>query len=239
MTTLAKILVTFCIALLFCSCNIVIDGITGTGEIIKKEKVISENFNTIKASRGLDVILINSNDHKIVVEANENLHDHIEISVDDNVLKITADKNIYRAGSKKVYVSYQILTKIIATSGADVTARQVITQETLDIKATSGADIDLQVKANNLSSSVTSGAMINLTGKVNTHKASATSGADLKSHDLVSLVTEAKATSGATIKIYAKKEFTGKATSGAGITYYGQPERVSEDENSGGNIRRM
>ena len=101
MTTLAKILVTFCLSLACCSCNIVFDGIKGEGEVIKKERTINENFDTVKASRGLDVILVKDNDKKVVIEANKNLHEHIEIYVENNTLYITSNQNIYLADEKK------------------------------------------------------------------------------------------------------------------------------------------
>lgn len=238
MTTLAKIVVTLFISILFSSCNFTFNGVKGQGEVIRKEKTLNENFNAVKASRGLDVILVNKDNRKIVIEANENLHDHIEVYVKDDVLHVTSDENIYMADEKNVYVSYQQLNKISATSGAHVTSEEAVMQKNLTISATSGSDVELRINAESLNTSVTSGAMMDLSGKVNNHKASATSGADIRADDLLSLVSEAKATSGAHIKIHAKNEFTGKATSGADVVYYGNPEKVSENDNSGGSVRR-
>lgn len=238
MNTLAKIIATLCITAICCSCNIAFDGIRGEGEVITKEKTINENFNTIKSSRGLDVVLTNKKDKKVIIEANENLHEHIEVYVEGETLYITSDKNIYSADEKTVYVSYDKLGKIAATSGARVTSQEAVVQKDLTISATSGADVELRIKAESLTTSVTSGAMMDLSGKVNNHKASATSGADIRADELLSLVSEAKATSGAMIKIHAKDQFTGKATSGANINYYGEPEKVDEVENSGGNVKR-
>ncbi|WP_062060902.1 head GIN domain-containing protein [Aquimarina longa] len=238
MTTLAKILVTFCLSISCCSCNISFNGIKGQGEIIKKEKTINEDFTAIKASRGLDVILIHNSDKKVTVEANKNLHDYIKVTVENNTLHITSDKNIYAADKKNVYVSYHQLNKIYVNSGASISSNEAVIQKNLDLSATSGADIKLNIKAKTIATSVTSGAMMDLAGKVNNHKANATSGANLRAEDLLSLRSEAKATSGASIRIHAKNEFTGKATSGANVVYYGKPEKVSEVDNSGGNVRR-
>ncbi|KAA1244257.1 head GIN domain-containing protein [Aquimarina sp. RZ0] len=238
MTTLAKIIITLCLSALCCSCNLVFDGIKGEGEVIRKEKTISKNFTTIKSSRGLDVVLTKSEDRKVIIEANENLHQYIEVYVEKEVLYITSDKNIYRADEKTVYVSYDKLSKISATSGSEITSQEPLVQKDLSINATSGADVKLRIKAESLTTSVTSGALMNLSGKVKNHNANATSGADIRANDLLSQVSKASATSGANIKIHAKEEFTGKATSGANVVYYGDPEKVSENDNSGGNVRK-
>ncbi len=240
MISLAKVLVTLFLSALCCSCNLNfnINGLKGEGEVVRKEKSINENFTAIKASRGLDVILLESNDKKVIVEANKNLHDHIEVYVKENTLYVTSDENIYRADEKNVIVSYQNLDKIHVNSGASISSQNVVSQKELDLSATSGADIKLDLNAKNVSTSVTSGAMVDLSGKVNNHSAKATSGADIRAKDLLSMVSEAKATSGASIKIYAKKEFTGKATSGADVIYYGNPQKVTASDNSGGDVRK-
>jgi hypothetical protein len=237
MTTLAKIIISFCLSALCSSCNVAFNGVKGQGEVIRKETTINKDFNAVKASRGLDVILVDSSDKKVIVEANKNLHDHIEVYVDGSTLYVTSDENIYYADEKNVFVSYDKINKVHVNSGASISSEKAVVQKNLDLSATSGADIKLKVKAETITTSVTSGAMMDLTGKVNNHKANATSGADIRAEDLLSLISEAKATSGASIKIHAKNEFTGKATSGADVVYYGKPEKVSETDNSGGNVR--
>ncbi len=239
MTTLAKILVTFCLSLACCSCNGVFNGIKGQGEVIRKERAINENFDAVKASRGLDVVLLKDQGRKVIVEANENLHEYIKIYVKENTLHVTSDQNIYFADEKTVFVSYTKINQLKVNSGASISAEESVVQKDIQLSATSGADIKLNLKAETVTSSVTSGAMIDLTGKVNFHKANATSGADIRAEELQSLVSEAKATSGASIRIHAKNEFTGKATSGADIRYYGKPDKVSEVDTSGGDVRRQ
>ncbi len=237
MTTLAKILATALLSILCFSCNMTFNGIKGQGEVLKKEKVIHENFDAVKASRGIDVILMNNDDKKVVIEANQNLHEHIKVYVEGTTLYVTADENIYFADKKNVFVSYTLLRKINVTSGASVFSKEPVIQKSLDLSATSGADLKLKIKAETVSTAVTSGAMVDLEGRVNNHKAKATSGSNLRADELLSLVSEAKATSGASIRVYAKNEFTGKATSGANIVYYGNPKKVSEVDNSGGDVR--
>ncbi len=238
MTTLAKILISICLSIACCSCNMVFNGVSGKGEVVTKERVIDEKFDRIKVSRGLDVILSNSTDQKVIVEANKNLHEHIKVYVKENTLIVTSDENIFRADEKNVFISYNRLNKVIVSSGASITAEETVIQKELALNASSGGDMKLEVKAENLESSVSSGATINLSGKVNHHKAKASSGADIRAQDLMSLSSQANASSGASIKIHAKNEFSGKATSGGDVIYYGEPEIVSETDSSGGNVRR-
>lgn len=238
MTTLAKILVTLCLTLVCCSCNIPFNGVKGTGSVVQTERVIDQPFKRIKASNGLDVMLSQNDNNKVIIEANENLHELIDIYVKDDMLVIKAKENIYSADQKSILVSYKTLEEIAVNSGASVTSNQVIEQQKMKLNATSGADIELEIKSESLNTSATSGAFIEISGMVNSHKVSATSGAVIKAQEVLSLVTDAKATSGASVKVHAKNEFKGRATSGGNVRYFGTPEKVSEVDNSGGNVSR-
>lgn len=237
MTTLIKVLIAFTLSLFCCSCNITIDGIKGQGDVIKKEKLISKPYSALKSSNGLDVILVKDSSPKIVIEANENLFDYIQVYVENNILYIKSDKNIGRADKKTVLVPYSNLQKITATSGSEIVSKEKVVEKELDIKASSGANINLTIDAENLSTSVSSGGHIRISGKADKHSAKASSGANLKANELLSQDTYAKASSGANIRIYAKNQFEGKASSGAHVIVYGNPTDISKNNSSGGRIR--
>ncbi len=238
MSTLIKIIVTSCLALLSSSCVFVTDGIKGEGPVTRKEHTPDTRFEAIKVSNGIQVIISKSTSSTIVVEANENLHPHIMIRVTDGILHISSDKNIYKADEKTVYVPYDSLHTITASSGAAVSAQETVVAKDIGIKTSSGASVTLNVKSEKLKSTASSGAQIQLSGTTNYHKAKASSGAHLNTKKLIGHTVEAHGSSGSYMSVYASSAFTGKATSGADVLYYGTPEKVTTDDNSGGNVRK-
>ena len=133
MTTLIKILAGLCIGALCFSCNLPFDGIRGEGEVTRKEKTINEPFSAVKTRRGLDVVLMKSDDKIVIVQANENLHQYIKIYVEEETLFVTSDKNIYQADEKTVFVPYDKLSKISSTSGSEVSAQEPLVQKELTL----------------------------------------------------------------------------------------------------------
>ena len=71
-----------------------IDGVKGDGNVITKNRKISDDFSRIEVSRGLDVYLTKSKNVALEVEADENLHELITTEVRDGVLKISSERNI-------------------------------------------------------------------------------------------------------------------------------------------------
>ncbi|MFL1011149.1 head GIN domain-containing protein [Flavisericum labens] len=241
MTTLIKIIVASILSLTLFSCNFDVSfnsGVKGNGNVITTERATNGDFSTIKATEGLDVILTQNNSKSISVEADENLQNLILTEIEDGVLKIHTKKQIGRATSKKVLVSFANVSQIISTSGSNVRSTNTIALESLDLKSTSGSDMNLDIDTSILTCKSTSGSDMRLSGKTIKLVAEVTSGSDIKAADLMAESSEVKATSGADITINTSKELTAKATSGGDIKYYGNPEKVDNDESSSGNIRK-
>lgn len=243
MTTLTKFIVGLITSLMLFSCHFDIQGgsfgVRGNGEVETIERNVSEDFDAIHVSRGLDVYLTQSSEEGIIVEADENLHDIIITEVKGNTLHIYADENISYSKSRKVKVSFDTIDKITATSGSDVYSTNTISANRLELSTTSGSDMELDVDAETIDCSSTSGSDLRLSGTTDKLYATATSGSDIKASDLIAKICDAKATSGADITIHTSEELLAKATSGGDIKYYGNPEKVSKKDGVSGSIRKQ
>ena len=242
MTTLTKFIVGLIVSIMLMSCQFNSNfgiGVRGNGNVETIERHINEDFNEIKVSRGLDVYLTQSDNISVEVEADQNLHDIIMTEVENNVLRIYADENINYSASKKVMVSFKTINKITATSGSDVYSTNTITVESLELKTTSGSDMELDVDTHVIECRSTSGSDLRLSGRTDKLYAEATSGSDIKAGNLKTKTCEARATSGADITVNTSEELYAKASSGGDIKYYGNPEKISKKDGVSGSIRKQ
>lgn len=239
MTTLTKILVTTILSLLAFSCNFDFNiiGVNGNGNVTTSERELKGSFNQIDVSRGLDVVLTQGSYEQVSVEADENLQDIIVTEVEGNVLKITTTENIASSASKTVYVSFDDLVKIDASSGSSVSSKNTLNTEDLDLETSSGSDLNLALQASHLNCDSSSGSNLRLSGKATSVVARASSGSGISASDLSTESADVKATSGANISINTSKKLTASANSGGNISYYGNPEIVNNNESVSGSIR--
>lgn len=241
MTTLVKIIVTFVMALLLFSCNFDVNfgpGVKGNGNVMTESRNLDASFHSIKATEGLDVYLTQGNSESIKVQADENLHDIILTEVKDGVLYIHTEENISHSSAQKVMVEFDDIEKITSTSGSDVYSTNTIKADKLELKSTSGSDMELEINANSVICKSTSGSDLILSGTTDRFSAESTSGSDIKASKLKAKVVDAKATSGSDITLYSSEELTAKATSGGDITYYGNPDKVNKSDSVSGNVRK-
>jgi len=240
MSTLVRIVVTSILSIIMLSCDFSLNigtGIDGNKKVVTQDRNISNNFESIKVSQGLDLYITQSNDVSLSVEADENLHDIIMTDVENGTLLIYTTENIRRAASKKINLSIDNISAIKATSGSDVFSTNTIKTNSLELNSTSGADITLDVKTETLNCYSTSSSDIRVSGTTKSLFAEATSGSDIKASDLIAETSKVKATSGADISVNTSKELTARATSGGDIRYSGNPEKINKSDSSAGSVR--
>ena len=87
----------------------------------------------------MDVNITQENQNAVTVEADKNLQNLIITEVENGVLKIYSEKNIWSAKSKKVHVSLKTLNSLKATSGSEVRSVKEIQSDEISIGASSGS----------------------------------------------------------------------------------------------------
>lgn len=222
---------------LFLTSSCFLNGIKGNGEVVTETRNFSEDFNEIEVAAGINAYLTQEDSQKVVVEADSNLHDIIITEVEDGVLHVYSEKNIYRAKAKKVYISASDIERLKITSGSSLKTENTLKGDELDIRVSSGANAKLFLSYQAISCDVSSGANAKLEGSTGHVNFEASSGANLKAKKLEARTGEARASSGANISLYITEKLDAKASSGGNINYDGNPKEVNKDSSSGGDIR--
>lgn len=213
-------------------------GVNGNGNVITKERPLNDSFNSVKISRGLDLYLTQSDQESLTVEADENLHEIITTTIENNVLLISTTQNIGNSSSKKIMLNFNNISAIKATSGSDVISTNTIHATHLDLDISSGSDMELHIESESISCHSTSGSDLELSGKTNQFIAEASSGSSIDADNLESLNAQVKASSGAEISVNTLKKLTAKASSGGDVRYLGTPEIIKKNDGVSGSIKR-
>ena len=209
-----------------------------------EKRTLSASFSAINVADGVDLYLTQGNDEAIAVSASDEKYlERFKTKVEDGTLKIYYDsKGINWLGSEKrklkAYVSFKTLDKLRASSGAGIHIKSTLNLTKLECTLKSGANFYGQVNIEQLVVSQSSGSEAELTGKTGNLKVEVSSGAIFKSYDLSVNVCEAKATSGAGVRITVNKELSAKANSVGGIHYKGTPVIKDLSVSSGGFVKK-
>ncbi|RKD92013.1 head GIN domain-containing protein [Mangrovibacterium diazotrophicum] len=227
----------FVLTILLHSCILLGPSVKGDGDVTEETRQIS-GFEKIEASTGLEVLLIPDSTEFVIVETDENLHEHIQTELSHKTLKIFTESRIRWAKSKKVKVHYITLNELKSSSGAQVRSEGSIETRDIEVHASSGSQQHLEVIAKTVDGRCSSGAHIYVSGKSERADLKASSGAHLKAGDLWTSKCDADASSGAHIWIAVSDELNAEASSGGHVYYSGNPEKTNGHSSSGGVISK-
>lgn len=236
---ITKAVVAAVVVVLFSSCNMNITSlkkVDGSGNVVTKNRNISESFTSVSASNGLEVILEQSTNSQVKVEADDNLQEHIITEVKEGELKIYSDVNIRNSKAKKVYVQMAKLNSLETSSGAFVTSSNVMESTSMDISASSGSEIDLKINASTVNCDSSSGSEIKLGGKADKLETESSSGSSIDATDLAVKSAVADSSSGSSININATETITAEASSGSSVNYVSKPATLNKKTSSGGSV---
>lgn len=213
-------------------------SVRGNGNVSIQERNLKSEFHSIEASNGIDVYLTHGNTASIEVEADENLHQVITTDVSKGVLKISTNKSIRKSTKRSVYVTYTELQSISAKSGSEVKSKDLLKSQNLDLHASSGAEIKLNILSESVTSSASSGGEIDLEGKSINIEAEASSGGEIDAKNLSVLHAQAKASSGGEVKVNAQESLKAGASSGGEVQYYGNPKNTDIRAKVSGSVKK-
>lgn len=202
------------------------------------------SFDGISVSQSIDAELIKGNTNEATITVRNVDLDDVITEIEGGVLKLKMAKkwnNNWGGKKKKVqivltYADYP--NYISASSSADVISRGKIITESLEVNASSSADLILEVDVDQLESSVSSSADIEISGSADEAYVKVTSSADFLGKRLSTKIADLSASSSGDIELRVSDELSAKASSSGDITYYGNPDVKRSKKSSSGEISR-
>jgi len=198
-------------------------------------------FTQLDVSEGISVELIHEDKNSALVHVENGNADDLITKVDNGRLSIYWKKNKGSNRYATVELSFVKLDMISSSSGSKVMSEFIISSNSLDLEASSGGDITLEIDCDNLSADVSSGSVLVLKGKSKVQDIDASSGGAYNAEELVSESATVDASSGAHIKLHVSKNLSVDASSGASIKYKGNPSNTDFDVNeiTGASVSKM
>ena len=212
--------------------------ITGSGNIITKSIPAIESYDAIKASRGIHVVMNESEGEKIVINADDNIMPYVVVRKEGNSLRIGIDENIKSINNLKVQVvlpKNQNINELQVASAASIKINATIEGRSLSLDAASAGNINIaKADVDFFDADASSAAKISGTVKSNDCYVDASSAADI---DLTILAVQCDSNASSAAKITLNGEtasFEGDASSAAKIIAKGLAVAVADASASSG-----
>ncbi|WP_027392202.1 GIN domain-containing protein [Aquimarina latercula] len=132
------------------------EKIKGNKIVVTEQKSV-DAFHTIQLNDNFEVTLQEDSDNIISIEADSNLQEVINITVQDSILNIKSDKRIKRSKALNIKISYaQDLKKIVSFNKVQLKSTSLIKASNIRIESNDDSEMFLSIEADK-TSSITNG----------------------------------------------------------------------------------
>lgn len=224
-----------CMLVLASSCIDNLKSITGSGNVVSQTRNVGP-FSEVDAENGMDVIIEQGDVQSLVVEADDNLQEHILTTVNGNTLHITSDFNNFINSTRNIRIKMPKIDALTASSGVSLTSKGILKGTSIDLETNSGSSMTVEVEFEDVEGESSSGSTMKVSGKAMKASFSSSSGSTIEAGNLMANEVQADASSGSSINVKPIVKLKGEASSGGSVNYSGSPKEVIRDESSGGSV---
>ncbi|GEC79072.1 head GIN domain-containing protein [Flavobacterium aquatile] len=201
----------------------------------QKEKEVGD-FNKVTSFDKIDVILIASDENKVVVDGSGS--DDVEIVNKNGELKIRMRLTKMLSGDNvSATVYYKNIDAVEANEGSRIASDETFEATTFDIIAKEGSEIKIKVNVDRLTLRTANGSTVKISGKAKNQEVIVNSGGIYEAEKLITNQTVITANAGGDADIYATDLVDAKVRAGGDIRIFGKPKQINQKIVAGGTIK--
>ena len=231
-----RLIIGFIAALVLNSCL----GLVGErGNGVRVEETIKvDEFDKVEIGGAFIVKLTPDNASNVVIEADENLIDYIEVAVRGTTLEVNSKRRLDSREGVFIHIPVGNLSRLSCSGASEVSTTKPLQTKDLDIDLSGAGKLDLMLDAENISLDVSGATLVYLDGaakllEINMSGAGSLEASELEVQDCVARI------SGVGKILVNFKGTLDAEVSGLGqVEYVGEPESVKGDVSGVGNIDR-
>ena len=198
-------------------------------------------FDAIEVSGGIDLDVRQAQDFFVEVEADGDLAEIItELRDDTLVIRRKSSRGLFRWGDDDaaVRVTLPNLVALTASGGSDARAEGTFASDSLQIVASGGSDVSIDVRSGELEATASGGSDLRLTGSARSVRLRSSGGSDLNGSELTAEEVDVQSSGGSDVMIAVRNSIVGSASGGSDVIYSGEPRTVDVAASGGSDVRR-
>ena len=196
-------------------------------------------FDAIAGGGGIELNVRKGDAFVVEVAAPEDAAAKIVTEVIGKTLKISRKSNFFSwGGGGAVYVTLPALVSLEASGGSHVRAEGTFASDNLQLGASGGSDLTIDVTAGVLAVEASGGSDIRLSGTARSARVHSSGGSDLNASALAADEVDVDSSGGSDLVLgVVRQRIAGKASGGGGVTYSGTPASVNVNTSGGAKLQ--
>jgi hypothetical protein len=202
------------------------------------QKISTQSYDKINISSSIDVEIINGKEGNIVLKAEENLIEYIEIYCKNNTLTIKIKNNTNLDNDKQILVQIPVekISEITSSGSSNVSGKVVLNSEKLNLNLSGSGDLSLHLDVENLNAKVVGSGSLTLKGIANTCDFNVAGSGALEGKKLICSNVVARVAGSGGCNFTVNTTLKAYVVGSGSINYTGEPEILESKTVGSGSI---
>ena len=207
--------------------------IKGEGDIEKRTIEVSD-FDGFTLAVGANVKLRQGPEHEMIIEAQPNIIDNIELKYRDGHLRITYDRPVYRTKGITIYLTAPSLDKVSVSGSGNIDGEGTFKSlGDLAIAVSGSGNVNLDFEAKEIQTSVSGSGNLRLSGSGDRFSVSVSGSGNVKAGDLVVADARVSVSGSGNVHVHATENLDARVSGSGDIKYKGRPRIIAKTSGSG------
>ena len=206
--------------------------VEGSGNIITEERAVS-GFNSISISGGINLVIEQTGNESLNIEADDNVIPLVRASVKNGKLKIgLAAVNLRPVGTINCYVTVKDINSISVSNSVEVICDELRVDE-LTINMSNASRGEMVVYADKIKAKLTNSSHLDISGEASTQMISISNIGEYNAEGLISNECEVTARNAGFVNVYVTENLDATVSTDGQVNYIGDPEVHSKISSEG------
>jgi hypothetical protein len=214
------------------------DGTRGSGDLvteIRKEK----DFHALEISTSGTVEVRTAPDYSVEITCEENIIAYLDTEVENGVLKIHFDRNVYDVDDLSIRISAPNWDAFTINGSANVNVKDKINGTELKTVISGSGDLDLyDATFNKAKMTITGSGTLNIDGSATALEATVSGSGEIEALDFPVKTARANVSGSGNIRIDVSDELDATVSGSGDIAYQGNP-KVNSQVSGSGKVRKL
>lgn len=199
--------------------------IKGNNNVVTQE-ITTQKYSKINVSGSIDVELVEGKEGDIILQAEENLIEYIEVYCKNNTLTLKIRNNTYLKNIKqiKVQVPIEEISHISLAGSSTITGRNLLEMNELDINVAGSGEMSINVNVQNLDLNIVGSGNLSITGSAENCFINVAGSGDLNGENLVSNHVNVKVAGSGQSVFECNNTLKAYVVGSGSVKYTGNPE---------------
>ena len=187
-----------------------------------------------------NLYITQSEGHSLVIEAEDNILPVISTSVKNGVLIIDMSGRCIRNTKPiNIYVSMKEVIKLSVSGSGNITGKNQIISDDLEVRVSGSGKSNLRVSAKQLKSFISGSGSAHFTGTAVSHTVEISGSGDIKAYGLKTETSTIEISGSGKSDVYVSKELNVKISGFGTVNYKGNPARVNQEISGSGKLKKV